>query len=50
MLAPDDYGRTVDTDRRVIGWNLAADMVAGHGPTGEAFDPCGRIDAATAGG
>jgi len=50
-LASDDYGGTVDTDRREIGWNraaigFAADMVADYGLTREAFDPCGKINAA----
>ena len=50
-LASDDYGGAVGSDHREIGWNraaidFAAEMVAEYGLTREAFDPCGKINAA----
>ncbi len=50
-LASDDYGGATDTDRREIERNraaiaFAADMASDYGLSREAFDPCGKINAA----
>ena len=50
-LASEDYGGAADNDRRQIDQNraaisFAADMAAQYGLTREAFDPCGKINAA----
>lgn len=53
-LASEDYGGAAEKDRREIAWNraaiaFAADMASEYGLTREAFDPCGKINAAATG-
>jgi len=50
-LASEDYGGAADTDKRQIAQNraaigFAADMAHDYGLSREAFDPCGKINAA----